>query len=193
MFAEIICFCRSLEGILDKLRSDRLVDGISLENLPSDSDIQMNNGKNLKLPGHTNSRLENGDRNVRPSVMCLSLQFSPTGHEFAVATTQGLQIFCLDDELLFIPVDLAVEVTPQTIELEISSGNFAKALLMSAQLGDKETIRLSIEAIKLENIELVVGSIGDIKVVKLLLQFIAEELVSFYSICLNKDLMYFVS
>jgi periodic tryptophan protein 2 len=182
-----------LEGILDKLRSDRLVDGISLENLPSDSDIQMSNGKNLKLPGHTNSRLENGDRNVRPSVMCLSLQFSPTGHEFAVATTQGLQIFCLDDELLFIPVDLAVEVTPQTIELEISSGNFAKALLMSAQLGDKETIRLSIEAIKLENIELVVGSIGDIKVVKLLLQFIAEELVSFYSFCVNKDLMYFVS
>lgn len=169
-----------MEGILDKLRSDRLVDGISLDNIPSDNDIQINNGKNHKLPGNASSRLENGDRNIRPSVMCLALQFSPTGHEFAVATTQGLQIFCLDDELLFIPVDLAVEVTPQTIELEISRRNFTKALLMSTQLGDKETLRSSIEAIKLENIELVVSSIGDVKVIKILLQFIAEELVSLY-------------
>jgi len=164
---------------LDKLRSDRLVDGVSLDNLTETDDSKHGNSINKYA---SKSKLSDSNRTVRSELMTLDLQFSPTGHEFAVATTQGLQIFCLDDELLFVPLELDVEITPQTVDFTISQENYSKALLMSVFLGDKGMIQKVLESVKIENIQLVVRSLGEIKVLKEVLKFVTEAIVSNISI-----------
>ena len=83
--------CRSLEGIVDKLRSDRLVDGVSLDNILDDEDGEDESG----LPGSGSGTLghkNDGSRNIRPEILTSCVRFSNTGTEWAAATTQGLQV-----------------------------------------------------------------------------------------------------
>jgi periodic tryptophan protein 2 len=89
---------RSLEGILDQLRSDRLVDGISLDNLGhgSDDDFSDNEHKAVSLlPGSNKQRAGDGARTTRPQILTSALRFAPTGREWGVASTQGLQVKCV--------------------------------------------------------------------------------------------------
>jgi len=83
-----------LEGILDELRSDRLVDGIALDDTPSSlitpSSTTANDGV---IPGAKHSLLKaGGARTTRPEVVTSGIKFSPTGRDWAVASTQGLQV-----------------------------------------------------------------------------------------------------
>ena len=89
---------RSLDGILDELRSDRLVDGVVVDNLLDSEDDDNDN----VLPGtQTRRRADDGSRTTKPTVLTSAIKFSPTGREWAAATTQGLQIFSLGVFLLF--------------------------------------------------------------------------------------------
>ena len=84
----LLIACRSLEGVLDDLRSDQLVDGVAIQNLPvGDSDDEYN--AHNTLPG-ANGRKTGGDgsRSTRQTVLTSSIRFSPTGREWAAATTQ---------------------------------------------------------------------------------------------------------
>ena len=95
--------CRSLEGILDELRSDKLVDGISLDNLGGDAsgDDSDNEHKAASmLPGTDGRRggaggggAGDGTRTTRPQILTAAVKFSPTGREWGAATTQGLQVW----------------------------------------------------------------------------------------------------
>ena len=83
-----ISYNRSLEGILDELRSDGVVDGVSLGNLLDSEDENDN-----VLPGTAGRRrVDDGSRTVKPTTLTTDVKFSPSGREFAVATTQGLQV-----------------------------------------------------------------------------------------------------
>ena len=88
IFLILLIICRSLEGVLDDLRSDQLVDGVAIQNLPvGDSDDEHNSYNTL--PG-ANGRKTGGDgsRSTRQTVLTSSIRFSPTGREWAAATTQ---------------------------------------------------------------------------------------------------------
>merc|ERR1711997_1154985 len=57
----------------------------------------------IKLPG-----TKKGDLSARagkPQVMVTGLEFSPTGREFAAATTEGLLMYSLDSKMIFDPFE----------------------------------------------------------------------------------------
>jgi periodic tryptophan protein 2 len=170
----------SLEGIVDKLRSDRIVDGVQMDNLPFNEGDSENERKRLMgkgMPGGGKSSLTDGSRTVKPELLTAALMFSPTGREYAVASTQGLQIFGLDDGLMFAPIDLDVAITPQTVAAAAANGDYSAAITMAVHLGEIDLLKKVIESVELESIDLVAKTI-DIRILKDLFRFLAEELVS---------------
>ena len=171
-----VCLFRSLEGILDDLRSDRQVDGVLLDNMAQDSDDEDSDRK--LLPGSNgSSRLNDGSRTVRPEIVTSALKFSPTGREWAVASTQGLQIFALDSAMMFAPTDLDVAITPQTIGAAIMRQEFSLALNMALHLGEAKLLKKAVDAVEVQAIELVIKTV-DVRMIKDLMKFLADELVS---------------
>lgn len=65
----------------------------------------------------------------RPIARSKALQLAPTGRTFAAATTEGLLIYSIDDNLIYDPVDIAIDVTP-----EVGSSDQHFRLLSSLQL-----------------------------------------------------------
>ena len=86
----------------EELRSDRLVDGVALDNIPagdmqdSDGELKLGSG----LPGASGkgrgqaggAGAGDGSRTTRPQILTAAVRVSPTGREWAAATTQGLQV-----------------------------------------------------------------------------------------------------
>jgi periodic tryptophan protein 2 len=56
-----------------------------------------------------------GSNKARPVVRTKSLQLCPTGRSFAAATTEGLLLYSMDDNLVFDPADFDIDVTPEVI------------------------------------------------------------------------------
>lgn len=169
----------SLEGIMDKLRSDRIVDGVQLDNLPfneGDSDNERKRHAGKVMPGGGKSSLNDGSRTVKPELLTSALMFSPTGREYAVASTQGLQIFGLDDGLMFAPIDLDVAITPQTVAGAVANEDYSGAITMAVHLGEIDLVKNAVESVELESIELVAKTV-DTRILKDLFRFLAEELV----------------
>lgn len=76
----------------------------------------------LKLPG-----VRKGDmasRSFKPEVRIFSLQFSPTGQQWAAATTEGLLIYALNTSLVFDPWDLQIDITPAAIKKAIKDEDY---------------------------------------------------------------------
>jgi periodic tryptophan protein 2 len=61
-------------------------------------------------------------RTTRPEVRCKCVDFSPTGLAFAVASTEGLLVYSVDDSLVFDPFELGEDVTPAAADEALSSG-----------------------------------------------------------------------
>ena len=162
---------------MDELRSDRIVDGISLDNLGDDSDND-DTKPNANIPGANSSKLNDGSRKTRPEIFTFDLKFSPTGREFAVATTQGLLIYALDEAINFAPTDLDISITPQSIAAAVASKEFGRAVNMALHLGEKKTIKTTIDSIDIAAMELVVQSI-DVRMLRQVILFLTEELVRF--------------
>lgn len=155
---------------MDELRSDRLVDGVSLDNLPD--------GKGYKaLPGQKHSSLTDGSRTTRPEIVTSALRFSPTGRDWSVVSTQGLQIFSLDDAMLFAPTDLDVAITPQAVFKAIFNWEYSLAVNMALHLGEREVLKKAVDSVPLDSIDLVVKTI-DGRMLKDLLKFVADEIVA---------------
>lgn len=60
-----------------------------------------------------------------------SLQFSPTGEQWAAATTEGLLIYSLTFGMVFDPWDLQLSITPESIRNAIKeedhvNGNYSR-------------------------------------------------------------------
>ncbi|CAM9476425.1 unnamed protein product, partial [Choristocarpus tenellus] len=108
---------RSLDGVLDQLNSSRMTEAGSLDLLDgSDSEGERIAREDVKaLPGA--SRGKDGSRRVREEVRSSCVRFSPTGREWAAATTDGLLLYSLDDAAVFDPSDLDESVTPESTEV----------------------------------------------------------------------------
>lgn len=160
---------RSLEGVVDHLRSDRVVDGVLLDNLEASAEadnLQLGKFDNQytrfgqSLPGGGKSKLGDGSRTIHPELMTAALQFSPTGREWAAASTQGLQIFGLDETLLFAPVELDESITPQSISLAIANCDYTRALSMALLFNEDRYVSLALEQVPQASIDLVAQSLN---------------------------------
>lgn len=77
----------------------------------------------IRLPG-----VRKGDmasRSFKPEVRVFSLQFSPTGQQWAAATTEGLLIYALNSGLIFDPWDLQLGITPAAVRSALEEEDFS--------------------------------------------------------------------
>jgi periodic tryptophan protein 2 len=173
-----------LEGTVYELRSDQIVDGVPIERHSDDEDENFNRfpddeqhtGDAELLPGAGKGSKSDGSRNTNAEILSTALGFSPTGREWAAATTQGLQIFSLDEAIHFAPTDLDLTITPQSIRKAIREHEYTHALNMSLHLSERDIIKEAVDAVAIVSIPLVVKSI-DVNMLKRLLRFLADEIV----------------
>ena len=85
-----------------------------------------------------------------------SIKFAPTGTMWAAATTDGLLLYSQSDFAIFDPIDLDINITPKSIVKELRNECYAKALIMSIKLNDKELIQSVIESVPSTNISICV-------------------------------------
>jgi hypothetical protein len=63
-------------------------------------------------------------------VRVFSLQFSPTGQQWAAATTEGLLVYSLSSGLIFDPWDLQMGITPEAVKNSIRDGDHLNGELL---------------------------------------------------------------
>lgn len=129
----------------------------------------------IKLPGTRKGDMSS--RAVKPQVMVTGLEFSPTGREFAAATTEGLLMYSLDSKMIFDPFDLEEEITPKITKNLVKSQDYDKALSMALRLNETDLIREVLEQIPPHQIELLSSRLSE-KLILHLLKFIGAEIES---------------
>ena len=82
------------------------------------------------------------------------VKFSPTGRQWATASTEGLLIYSLDDTFIFDPYELDQDITPQSIRDILNKGEFLRALINSFRLNELWLIKEIFQSIPCSNINL---------------------------------------
>ncbi|KAH3742673.1 WD repeat protein [Pelomyxa schiedti] len=102
-----------------------------------DSDIDPENSSR-SLPGATRGDLSS--RQKKLVTRCFSVCSAPTGHSWAAATTEGIVVFSLNQDNVFDPTDLGLDVTPDSVTTLLGQKEYLKALIMSLRLNIREHI-----------------------------------------------------
>jgi periodic tryptophan protein 2 len=106
--------------------------------LDIDSDLdedawQIRNQADANMPGA--KKLNNAQvikRRTKLAIRIKDIKFSPDGTQFAAATTEGLVIYSLKNDInLFNPVEIDENVTIDNIITQVKSGQHLTALLVS--------------------------------------------------------------
>ncbi|KAF7689577.1 hypothetical protein HF521_012930 [Silurus meridionalis] len=130
-------------------------------------------GVKLSLPGVR--RGDMSSRRFKPEIRVSSLRFSPTGRNWAAATTEGLLIYSLDASLVFDPYDLDMDVTPNSIRRQLRKKEWTSAIVLAFRLNETALISEVLETVPYDQIEVVSSSLPDVYVEKLL-DFVATSL-----------------
>jgi len=174
---------RSLEGVLDKLHSARDTEAGPIDTLDlsdaSDSEMEDAQAKAQALPGA--NRGDHGKRCTRPDIRCKAVTFSPTGQEWAAASTEGLLVYALDSAMLFTPFELSEDVTPAKAREFARSGQFGKAFLIALHIGEDALIKEIYRAIPEDETELVANAIPLVYAQRVI-EMIADELESSFNL-----------
>ncbi|KAI8866458.1 putative WD repeat protein [Ramicandelaber brevisporus] len=148
----------TLDGTQEMLDSRMMTEAGPRGDLGSDSEDDSDydgRGKGDKtLPGAQSGDLS--ARSKRPPVRTTALQFAPTGRAWAAATTEGLLVYALDDNLMFDPFELDEEVTPEAVEAAIrAKDQHLRALVLALRLNEPAIMRRAFASIPAEAVPLV--------------------------------------
>jgi len=186
----------SIDGTLQYLNSRKITDsGLN-------ADLIDRNGENSDLEDRLDNTLpgslrggDPSERRVRPEIKVTSVQFSPTTSSFAATTTEGLLVYSVNQDLVFDPFDLDIEVTPESALESLKEKEYLIALVMALRLNETYLIHQVLESIPLVDIKLVCQDIPEIYVDRVL-HFIGELLnkhdsphIEFYLIWIKCILM----
>ena len=127
----------------------------------------------IKLPGSKKSDLSS--RSSSQKVIVHSLEFSPTGRDFAAATTEGLLVYSLDSRMTFDPYELEEDVTPKTTRSKVQDQDFEAALSMALRLNETDLIREVIEQIPSSQVQLLTSRLSE-RFVYHLMKFLGQEM-----------------
>ena len=171
-----LSYNRSLDGILDRLRSDRLVDGIAVDGLDIDSDDEHRSAPPPTRKGGSAAGAALGMRTVKPAIMTSAVCFSGSGREWAAATSQGLQVYGLD-EAAFLPVAINEAVTPQVVFAQLRRQEYSQAVTGALLLGSSERkiLGIAMETVPHDSLALVVKSLP-LALLADILRFVADQL-----------------
>lgn len=161
-----------LNGTQSMLNSARMTEGGPLDLIDTageNSDLE--DRLDFSLPG--SHRGDPGARSARPEIRVSSIAFSPSLSAFAAASTEGLMIYSIDDEVVFDPFELDVDITPEATLEVLQEKEYLNALIMSFRLNEKYLIHKVYEAIPVSDIPLVCGSLPVVYLDRML-QFTGE-------------------
>ncbi|OTB05227.1 hypothetical protein M426DRAFT_10826 [Hypoxylon sp. CI-4A] len=129
--------------------------------------------KDRLLPG--SKRGDPSARKKLPEVRVNSVGFSPAGTAFCAASTEGLLIYSVDNDLQFDPFDLNMEITPaSTLAVLENEKDYLKALVMAFRLNEARLIKRVFQSVPHTDIPLVVGQFPTVYVARLL-RFVAAQ------------------
>ncbi|CAJ2508111.1 Uu.00g092970.m01.CDS01 [Anthostomella pinea] len=165
----------SLSGTQEFLNSKQLTEagpeGL-LDDEGDNSDREARQDKSL--PG-TKRGVDPSERQKLPEVKVSGVGFSPAGTSFCAASTEGLLIYSLDNDLQFDPFDLNMEITPaSTLAVLETEKDYLKALVMAFRLNEAGLIKRVFQAIPYTDIPLVVEQFPTVYVARLL-RFVAAQ------------------
>lgn len=105
----------SLDGVLDFLNSKNMTEAGPLNLIDDDNsdkedgvDKQTRRKSSYDLPGSMPNR-------GRPIIRTKCLRIAPTGRSWAAATTEGVLVYSIDENFIFDPTDLDMDVTPEVL------------------------------------------------------------------------------
>ncbi|KAL9254209.1 Periodic tryptophan protein 2-like protein [Drosera capensis] len=149
----------SLDGVIDILNSKNMTEAGPLDMIDDyDSDTEVSVDKQTRemlgagLPGAAPNR-------GRPIVRTKCLRLAPTGRTFAVATTEGVLVYSMDESFIFDPTDLDMNVTPEAVDAALKEDQPGRALLISLRLNEDALIKKCILAMKPADIQAVARSV----------------------------------
>lgn len=163
----------NLNGTMELLNSSRMTDAGSLDLIDQDGEnSDLEDRVDNTLPG-SNRGGDLSTRRVRPAIRVTSIMFSPSASSFAAASTEGLLVYSVDNEIIFDPFDLDIDVTPKNTIDALKQGEYLHALLMSFRLNEQYLINEVYEHVPTKDIPLICN---DLPVVYLsrILKFIGE-------------------
>ena len=125
----------------------------------------------ISLPGVVKGDFSS--RSFKPEIQTTCVRFSPTSRSWSACTTEGLLMYSLDSTLIFDPFDL--DITPKTIKQTLGDEEYSLALIQSLRLNEEALITLVLERTPHQSIDLIVNTLSDVYVDKLL-AFISVQL-----------------
>ena len=176
-----ISYNRSMDGVLSQLNSKNMTEAGPMDSLDvvandSDDDQAREDGWRNLLPGAKRGA-DPGARAKQQQVSVACVRFSPTGRAWAAASTEGLLVYALDDDLIFDPFELDVDVTPAAVRGCVAAKEYGRALLMALQLNEQELVQEACEAVPMADIALVARAMSGAHLQKLL-AFLARRLAA---------------
>ncbi|KAI8322656.1 WD40 repeat-like protein [Martensiomyces pterosporus] len=163
---------QSLDGVQEKLNSKFVTEAgpadlIDSDGIDSDTEKQVDRS----LPGVRSG--DKSNRLLKPEVRTRDVKFSPTGRQWAAASTEGLLIYSLDETMVFDPYELDEDVTPDTIRGLSRKGEHLRALVNAFRLNEKYLIREVYEAVPPLDVVLLTKDFPEVYLERLL-KFIAS-------------------
>ncbi|KAG8187097.1 hypothetical protein JTE90_023939 [Oedothorax gibbosus] len=107
--------------------------------------------ENISIPVPGSKKIDRSSRSFKPEIVVTSIQFSPTGRSFAATSTEGLLVYSLDNNVMFDPFDLDIDITPENIRKTLKKENFSQAIMMSLRLNENLLIQEVLESIAVDN------------------------------------------
>eukprot|EP00250_Pteridium_aquilinum_P004303 c14523_g1_i1 orf=130-3006(+) len=155
---------RSLDGVLDFLNSKGMTDAGPID-LINDDDSDGDEGQErgylgFDLPGTAGNA-------GKPVARTRCLHISPTGRSWVAATTEGVLVYSMDDNMVFDPTDLDIDVTPEAIQSALKEGQHTRALMLALRLNEPRHIRKCIESVPLSELSMVASQVPALHLNKL--------------------------
>lgn len=157
---------RSLDGVLHRLNSKKMGEAGSLDAIDMGAGSDDEKRDDVYMPGVTKGDLSS--RRVLPEIRTTAVQYSPTGRSWAVASTVGVLIYSLDDDLVFDPFDLGFDVTPAAMQVALQGQEYCRAAAIAFRLGEQGLARDVIQAVPPADVSLVAQEMPRLYVGKLL-------------------------
>ncbi|KZS87249.1 WD40 repeat-like protein, partial [Sistotremastrum niveocremeum HHB9708] len=164
----------SLDGTEEFLDSRKMTDAGPLDLIDDRGDeSDLEDRLDTSLPGATKGDMSK--RRYRQEARTKTIRISPTGRAWAAASTEGLLIYSLDNNLVFDPFDLDIELTPQSLLAVLAGREYLKALVMAFRLNEKHLLQKVYEEIPSSAIKLLARELP-VVYLESMLRFVAQHL-----------------
>lgn len=130
--------------------------------------------RKISLPGVL--RGDFSSRSYKPEIQVTSVSFAPTARAWSACTTEGLLIYSLDSSTgIFDPFDFDIDITPRAIHDSLDQADYSTAIMQALRLNEPALVTLAVEKVPVRSVDIVVGSLPDVYVDKLL-AFVAGQI-----------------